>query len=117
MKLLAIKHLLLARSMPRAVEFWTQTFGLQVQRQDQWWAELTWGSATLALHSGGDGSRNPTDLSLQVDNIVAACRVICQHGGRVVAPPEKRPEEPIVMAVFQDTEGNEVMVTQQVAAS
>ena len=114
MKLLAIKHLLLARSIPRAIQYWTQTFGLEVKTESEWWAELGWGSSTVALHAGGDGGRNPTDLSFQVDNIVAACRIIQEQGGRIVAAPEKRPEEPIVMAVFQDTEGNEVMVTQYV---
>lgn len=114
MKLLGIKHLLLARSIPRAVQFWTQAFSLEVKTQTEWWAELSWGSATIALHAGGDGGRNPTDLSFQVDNIMAACRIIQQSGGSILAPPEKRPEEPVVMAVFQDTEGNEVMVTQLV---
>jgi predicted enzyme related to lactoylglutathione lyase len=112
MKLLAIKYLLLARSMSAALKFWTETFGLEVKVEGEAWSELCWGSVTLALHGGGDGSRNPTDLSLQVDNIVKACRLVRENGGRIVAEPMKRPEDAVVMAVFQDTEGNEVMLTQ-----
>jgi hypothetical protein len=61
-----------------------------------------------------EGTRNSTDLSLQVDNIVAACRLIREHGGRIVAEPGKREGEPIVLAIFADPEGNEVMLTQWV---
>jgi predicted enzyme related to lactoylglutathione lyase len=115
MNILAIKHLLLAQSMPRAIGFWRAAFGLELVAESDLWSEMRWGSSTLALHGGGDGSRNPTDLSIQVENIVKACRIVKEAGGRIVAEPMKRPEEPIVMAVFRDTEGNEVMLTQAVA--
>jgi predicted enzyme related to lactoylglutathione lyase len=116
MKILAIKHLLLAQSMPRALRFWTETFGFSIANEGEHWSELKWESCTLALHGGGDGSRNPTDLSIQVENIVKACRLVTEQGGRIVAEPLKRPGEPVVMAVFRDTEGNEVMLTQATAA-
>lgn len=114
MKLLAIKYLLLAQSMSRGIAFWVQTFGLDLRVEGDFWSELGWGNTTLALHGGGDGSRNTTDLSLQVDNIVKACRLICENGGKIMQEPFKEPQESLVKAVFQDTEGNEVMLTQWV---
>ena len=114
MKLQSIKTLILARDMARAVDFYTQVFGMQATTQSPMWTELTHGTTIIALHGGGDGTRNPTDLSFQVDNIVAAVRIIQEHGGRIVTQPEKRPTEPIVLAIFQDPEGNELMLTQYV---
>ena len=114
MKLEKIKTLLLAQDMDRAIQFYTSVFGLVPTVHSEWWSELTFGDSIVALHGGGEGTRNSTDLSLQVDNIVAACRLIREHGGRIVAEPEKREGEPIVLAIFADTEGNEVMLTQWV---
>lgn len=114
MKLEKIKTLLLAQDMDRAIQFYASVFGLVPTVQSEWWSELTFGDSIVALHGGGEGTRNSTDLSLQVDNIVAACRLIREHGGRIVAEPEKREGEPIVLAIFADTEGNEVMLTQWV---
>ena len=114
MKLEKIKTLLLANDMVRGLAFYKNVFGMEVAVESPFWSELTFGDSIVALHGGGDGSRNPTDLSFQVDNIVAATRIIRENGGRIVAEPHKRPEEPIVLATFRDTEGNECMLTQYV---
>lgn len=114
MKLQKIKTLMMAQDMNRAVGFYHSVFGMECPVQSPEWSELAFGDSIVALHGGGDGSRNCTDLSFQVDNIVAACRMIREKGGRIVSEPDKRPQEQIVLAVFQDTEGNEVMLTQYV---
>lgn len=116
MKLEKIKTLILAEEMDRAIRFYTAVFGFVPSVQTEGWSELTFGDSIVALHGGGDGARHTTDLSLQVDNIVTACRRIREHGGRIVAEPEKRDGEPIVLATFADTEGNEVMLTQWVGS-
>ena len=112
MKLEKIKYLLLVQDMQRAIDFYQSAFGLVPTVQSEWWSELTFGDSIVALHGGGDVSQRSTDLSLQVDNIVAACRIIREHGGAIVGEPEKREGEPIVLATFTDTEGNVVMLTQ-----
>lgn len=114
MKLQKIKYLLLARDMDRGIAFYEKVFGLTCSVRSEWWSELNFGDTIVALHGGGDGAPNRTDLSLQVDNIVAGCRIVREHGGSIVAEPEKRDGEPIVLAVFRDPEGNEVMLTQWV---
>lgn len=114
MKLEKIKYLILAQEMDRAIQFYQKVFGLTVSEHSEWWSELTFGDTIVALHGGGDGTPNRTDLSFQVDNIVAACRLIRENGGRIVAEPEKRDGEPIVLATFADTENNQVMLTQWV---
>lgn len=114
MKLQKIKFLLMAQDMSRALNFYTTVFGLTIAMESDFWSEMTFGDTIVALHGGGDGSRNSADVSFQVDNIVAACKLVRENGGRVVAQPEQRPGEPIVLAVVADTEGNEVMITQYV---
>lgn len=114
MKLEKIKYLILAKDMDRAIQFYQKVFALTVAEHSEWWSELTFGDTIVALHGGGDGTPNRTDLSFQVDNIVTACRLIRENGGRIVAEPEKREGEPIVLATFADTENNQVMLTQWV---
>jgi predicted enzyme related to lactoylglutathione lyase len=114
MKLEKIKYLILAQDMDRALQFYAKVFGLTASEQSEWWSELNFGDTIVALHGGGDGTPNRTDLSFQVDNIVAASRIIRENGGRIVAEPEKRDGEPIVLATFADTENNQVMLTQWV---
>ena len=114
MKLEKIKYLLLAQDMQRGLAFYSTVFGLTPTVQSDFWSEMTFGDTIVALHGGGDGARNSTDVSFQVDNIVVACRLIRESGGKIVSEPEQRPGEPIVLAVFADTEGNEAMLTQWV---
>jgi predicted enzyme related to lactoylglutathione lyase len=115
MKLEKIKYLLLAQQMDRAVAFYQGVFALQPTELGHGWSELSFGNCIIALHGGGDGTAHPSDLSLQVDNIVAACRIIREHGGKILNEPHRREGEPIVMAIFRDPEGNEVMLTQAVS--
>lgn len=117
MKLEKIKYLILARDMSRAIKFYGAVFGLVPTMEGEWWSELAFGDTIIALHGGGDGAPNRTDLSFQVDNIVAACRIIRENGGRILAEPERREGEPIVLATFADTENNEVMLTQFIGHS
>ena len=114
MKLQKIKYLLLVQDMDRALVFYSSVFGLAPTIKSEWWSELAFGDSIVALHGGGDRSERSTDLSLQVDNIVVACRLIRENGGSILTEPEKREGEPIVLATFNDTEGNAVMLTQWV---
>ena len=114
MKLQKIKYLLLAQDMQRGLKFYSTVFGLTPTVESDFWSEMTFGDTIVALHGGGDGTRNSTDISFQVDNIVVACRLIRENGGRIVSEPEQRSGEPIVLAVAADPEGNEIMITQWV---
>jgi predicted enzyme related to lactoylglutathione lyase len=109
-----IKTLILAQRMERCLTFYRDTFGMAITVQDESWSELTFGGTTLGVHGGHDGTRSPTDLSFQVDNIIAACRLVSEAGGSIVAEPDKREGEPIVLATVRDPEGNEIMLTQWV---
>ena len=112
MKVEAVKYMLMAQDMDRAVRFWRSVVGLVVTTTSPNWSELAFGDATVALHGGGTGELNMTGLGLQVADVEAACREVKVGGGSVVSPPEDRPGEPIILATLADTEGNGFMLSQ-----
>lgn len=114
MKLEKVKYVLMAQDMERAVAFYVGTFGLKEGFVSPWWSELLFGDAIVALHGGGEGEQSLTNLSLQVDDAVAACAIIESAGGTIVEPPVQREGEPIKLGRFADPEGNLVMLTQYV---
>jgi predicted enzyme related to lactoylglutathione lyase len=110
----SIKYMLMAQEMGRAVRFYRDVIGLKVAFESPEWTELTFGSAIVALHGGGAGAYRKTGLSIQVRDIVAACKEIEAGGGRIALAPQKRPGEPIKLAEVMDTEGNAFSLTQYV---
>lgn len=114
MKIQAVKYLLMAQNMNRAIAFYRDVIGLKENLSSEHWSELSFGDAIVALHGGGDGSVNPTGLSIQVEDVAQACTAIASSGGKILTQPEHRPGEPIILAEFADPEGNQVMLTQYV---
>jgi predicted enzyme related to lactoylglutathione lyase len=114
MKPQLIKYMLLAQDMDRAVAFYRDAMGFAEGFVSPHWSELRCGDAILALHGGGDGSNNPTGLSLQYEDVGEAYRTAIAAGGEEIRPPESRDGEPIILAELRDPEGNEIMLTQYV---
>ena len=110
--LLGTKYLISVANMDRAVEFYRHVIGLDVQVFSPYWSELTHGTATVALHGGGDGSFAETGLSFTVKDISEACREIIKGGGSVRSEPEDRGDEGIYLAMVTDTEDNGIMISQ-----
>jgi predicted enzyme related to lactoylglutathione lyase len=110
----SIKYMLMVHDMERAVRFYRDVLGLKVAFESPEWTELTYGSAIVALHGGGGGSYRKTGLSIQVRDIVTACKEIERSGGKIALAPQTRPGEPIKLAEVMDTEGNAFSLTQYV---
>lgn len=110
--LLGTKFLISAENMDRAVSFYRDVIGLEIKVCSPYWSELTFGTATIALHGGGDGSFANTGLSFTVTDINVACEAIVAGGGSIRAEPEDRGEEGIYLAMLTDTENNGIMVSQ-----
>jgi predicted enzyme related to lactoylglutathione lyase len=98
--------------MERAVRFYAGVFQFQPGYVSEHWSELSFGDSIIALHGGGEGTPNPTGLSIQVDDAAAACVSIKQAGGQILSEPVVREGEPIKLGFFRDPEGNEVMLTE-----
>lgn len=112
-ELRGVKYLISAQQMDRAIEFYRDTIGLQIQTQSPFWSELSLGNATVALHGGGDGKFRETGLSFTVGDISAACDAVVEGGGAVRMQPEDRGDEGIYLAMLTDTENNGFMFSQE----
>ena len=110
--LLGIKYLLEVRDMASAIEFYSATFGLRVASQSDFWSELTFGDAVVALHGGraAEGLVR-TGLSFTVDDLEAAVAAVDSNGGTVLNGPF--PGGPgVLLAEFADRDDNVFMASQ-----
>ncbi len=109
-----VKFMLLAADMKRAVAFYRDAIGLDEIFVSEIWTELSHGDAIIALHGGHDGSRNPTGLSFQYEDVLVVAENIAKAGGTILQSPQQRAGEPILLGIMRDPEGNEVFITQYV---
>lgn len=108
MQVKSAKFVLFVQDMERAVAFYRDAFGCEAPLVTEHWSELAVAGVTLGLHAGGSSAYRKTGLSLQVDDLAAACAEVTAKGGRVVREPQERPGEPIALATVADPEGNGV---------
>ncbi len=107
MEIQKVAFILMAQDMDRAVSFYKEVIGLELQvRHGSNWAELGCECAVVALHGGGSGEYRRTGLAFTVADVTAACEEVNRGGGSVVQYPQTRPGEGIILARLVDTEGN-----------
>lgn len=106
MKIQAVKHILWAQDMDRAVTFWRDGIGLRVALHTPHWSELRWNEVTVALHGGGEGTYHASGLAFQVADLAEACAEAAAAGGTIRTPPTTRENEGIRLADLVDPEGN-----------
>lgn len=109
-----VKYMLMAKDMKRAVNFYRDVMGLDEVFVSEFWTELRLGDAIVALHGGHDGSRHPTGLSFQYEDVLQVAEKIRLAGGTLLQAPMQREGEPILLGIYRDPEGNEVFITQYV---
>lgn len=109
-----VKFMLMAADMRRAVRFYREVIGLDEVFVSDFWTELRHGDAIIALHGGHDGSRNPTGLTFQFEDVLEKTESIRRAGAVILQAPEQRPGEPILLGIYRDAEGNEVFITQYI---
>ena len=109
-----VKFMLMAANMGRAVKFYRDVIGFEEVFTSDFWSELSFGDAIIALHGGHDGAKNPTGLSLQFEDVFEAANRIEAGGAKIIETPVQREGEPILLGRFRDREGNEVYITQHV---
>lgn len=117
MKPEAVKYMLFATDMDRAVGFYRDTMGFDESYVSPYWSELRFRDAILALHGCSENAGNPTGLSLQYADVRAAHAAAIAAGAISVQSPEQREGEPIILATIEDPEGNVIMLTQFVGES
>ncbi len=112
MKPLQVKFLIDAQDMERAIHFYTSVLGFEPSFSSPYWSEVKLGDVIIGIHGDGSGEEKATGLSLQYENIKEAYECAIDGGAIGIQEPEQSDDEPIVLAVIQDTEGNEIMLTQ-----
>jgi lactoylglutathione lyase len=106
-----VKYVIWAADMDRAVRFWRDTFDGRLLKQNSVIAEVEIAGAVLGIHSGGEGNRTWTGISLQVADVIAGGQAVKAAGGGLTKEPENG--EPPHLAMCIDTDGNEFMLTRK----
>lgn len=107
-----VKFMLMAANMGRAVKFYRDVIGLGEIFVSDFWSEFSFGDAIIALHGGHDGSKNPSGLTFQFEDVFDAANRIEAGGAKIIDTPVQREGEPILLGRYRDREGNEVYITQ-----
>ena len=87
MQVKSAKFMIMVTDMNRAIHFYHDGLGLDVSYRSSHWTELSVDGATIALHTGGDGKRKETGLSLEVDDIYEATDIVRRAQGTVINEP------------------------------
>ena len=99
--------------MDRAVKFWCDTFDGRLLKQNSVIAEVEIAGAVIGIHSGGEGKRTWTGISLQVADVITGARAVATAGGSLAKEPEPENGEPPHLAMCADPDGNEFMLTRK----
>ena len=104
----------------RAINFYTELFDCRVAadqpmgKNGRHWIELTFPDAETALHfiTRKDGAPSETPvLVLVTDNVDATVKRLRSGGVKIVSEPHEPPWQPgRLVAEFQDSEGNRIMI-------
>ena len=99
-------YMLMVQDMERAVRFYREVLGLDVEGQTPEWSRLAVGDKVIVLRAGGTGALTRTGLHFEVEYIEEACLRVQEGGGRILSWPH-RANGWTALADLADTEGNE----------
>ena len=116
MKVTKTYFMVMVSEMDRALGFYRNVFGLDVQYSSREWSELGGPNTVVALHGGR--SEGPVDIGLgfEVEDLDEACAAVEAGGGEVVKPPTEREGEGFRLAIVSDPEGNRFSLAQPTQA-
>lgn len=106
-----LKYTIWAADAERAANFYQTVFGAEVVRQNPHITELSVGGGLIAIHGGGEGKTTWTGLSFQIADVVAGAVEVVAAGGKCEREPEPEDGEAPHLAMCEDTDGNQIMLT------
>lgn len=95
--------------MERATNFYVSVFEADATYTSPDWSSLWIAGVRVALSREPDRAGSPIGLHFNVDELQAACGVVADAGGRVLAE-SFQPQEGVTIARVADTEGNELVL-------
>ena len=108
-----LKYTIWAADPARATQFYRACFGAEVLRQNPHITELSVAGGCIAIHGGGEGATTWTGLTFQVADVVSGAAELCAAGGKCERTPQPDDGEPPHLAMCEDTEGNEIMLSRR----
>lgn len=111
MNLSNIKYTIWATDRARAVAFYKSVFRAEVVRENPHVIDLKILDSTLSIHGGGEGKKTWTGLTFCTDDVVQGAREVIAAGGKCEREPQEENGEPPHLAMCEDTEGNQIMLS------
>lgn len=113
MKASNITRVIGVTDMTRAVQFYQQALGLEVQRTSPYWSDLTCGDGNLALqsHRPDTEAEIHTMVIFTVADLDAAVADVEAAGGALQGRRDE-PHAPVLIAHVLDTEKNVIQLAQ-----
>lgn len=111
MQIEKVKTTIWAAQLERSIKFYQECFGGKITRQNPHISELEVCGAFIAIHSGGEGKRTWTGLTFQVDDVISGYQSVIDAGGTCEKEPVSENGEPPHLAMCEDTEGNQFMLS------
>jgi len=108
-----LKYTIWAFDAERAAAFYSRCFGGYIVRQNPHITEIAIAGGLIAIHGGGEGKRTWTGITLQVADVVAGAAEVVSAGGRCEREPQWEDGEPPHLAMCEDPEGNQFMLSRQ----
>lgn len=106
-----VKYIIWAKDIERCINFYTTLFDVSILKKNEHIAELEIGNSLIGIHSGGEGKKTWTGISFQVPDVVEGAKELIASGGNLSREPEPEDDEPPHLAMCEDTEGNQIMLT------
>ena len=111
MKVEKVKYIIWAKDIERCINFYTTLFNANLIKKNEHIAELEISNSLIGIHSGGEGKKTWTGISFQVPDVVEGAKELIASGGKLSREPEPEDGEPPHLALCEDTEGNQIMLT------
>ncbi len=108
-----LKYTIWAADAARAAGFYQTAFGAEIVRQNPHITELSVAGGLIAIHGGGEGKTTWTGLTFQVADVVAGAADVVAAGGRCEREPQPEDGEPPHLAMCEDTDGNQIMLSRK----
>jgi len=106
-----LKYTIWAADAERAARFYQTCFGGTIVRQNPHITEIGVANGLIAIHGGGEGGQTWTGLTFQVADVVTGAAEVVAAGGKCEREPQPEDGEPPHLAMCEDTDGNQIMLS------
>ena len=106
-----VKYTIWAADRLRATEFYKNVFGAVIERENPHVTDLNIMGAIISIHNGGAGKRTWTGITFSTNDVVLGSKKVIAAGGKCEREPQEENGESPHLAMCEDTEGNQIMLS------